>query len=956
MLGPIPNVVYAYEPWELDLGRRELRSRGTPVVLGHRAFEIVEVLAQARGQLVTKDHLMERIWRGVTVGDNTLRVHIHAVRKALGPDRDMLKTASGQGYRLIGNWTVQPGEATEAPPVLQPRPQASDRPPTNFPALVSRLVGRSTEVQRVRDLVSAYRVVTMTGPGGIGKTVLALKAARGLLADFEDGAWFVELASLSDAALAPSTVAATLEMKLGGERITAESLAHAIGARHLLLVLDNCEHLIDAVAALVEVLTRLCPRVTVLATSREVMRIQGEYVYRVPPLDVPALEQEASDIILGHSAVELLVARAKALDTGFSPPPEDLPSIAEICRHLDGIPLAIEFAAARAAFVGTRQVVADLRNRFAPLTSGRRTAIPRHRTLRAALDWSYELLSEEEQRLLRHLAVIPAGFTFEAAQAVGSLGRAGASIVEELSSLASKSLCERVDSTALTRWRLLETIRAYALEKLLEKGEYPDAVRRHAEYLRDLVSPVAAGSTSWLSRDDVARCGRELDNVRAALDWAFSPDGDVEIGATLTAAFAPIWQTLSLVGECRERVESMLAIRAPDIHLNQAIELRMWFAYGESLTMTFAPVERTRAALRKKMELTAGIDDADLQAGLLYIQWSVALMSGDHGAALIAARQLVAITPRGGDAMKLASDRVLGTSLLYAGELAAAQDHLQRVVDFYAAPSDGHHSALFRRDPQVLARVRLGRVLGLRGYMDRAYAEARSSFEMAQSSGAGITVCWVLHDALCPLALMTGDLAAAEGAIAAMSTWAIRIDATLWKMMATCWKGKLLIERGEFARGIELISPTLEACEQSGWQMGHTQFLGCLAEGLAGLGHLEEARAKLERAIAWADQNGENWYRAELMRMKGELMLRLSPSPLVIEAEDCFRMANEIAREQGALSWELRIALSLARLRMTQGRPGEVRQFLAPVYERFTEGFDTPDLRAARALLDRPAS
>ena len=768
MPGATPNLVYACEPWEIDLGRRELRSRGAPVALGHRAFEIVEVLARAGGQLVTKDDLMERIWPGAIVGDNTLQVHISAVRKALGPDRGMLKTSHGRGYRLVGDWTVRHGEATEATPCPS-RPQPAERPPTNFPAIVSQLVGRSTAVQRVRDLVSAYRVVTLTGPGGIGKTVLAVKAARGLLTDFEHGAWLVELASLSDAALAPSAVAGVLELKLGGERVTAESLARGIGDRHLLLVLDNCEHLIDAVATLVETVMRLCPRVTVLATSREVMRIQGESVYRVPALDVPALGQEAPDIILGHSAVELFVTRAKALDTGFSPQPEDLPSIAEICRHLDGIPLAIEFAAARAAFVGTEQVAAGLRNRFALLTSGRRTAIPRHRTLRAALDWSYQLLSKEEQRLLRHLAVFPAGFTFEAAQAVGGIGRAGQSIVEELSSLVSKSLCERVNSTPPTRWRLLETIRAYALEKLTQNGEYPGAARRHADYLRDLISPMAAGSRAWLSRDDVARCGRELDNVRAALDWAFSPDGDAEIGARLTAAFAPIWQMLSLMGECRDRVESMLATRAPDIQLSQATELRMWIAYGEALTMTFAPVERTRAALKKAMDLAAGVDDVDLQAGLLYMQWSVEFVSGHHGAALIAAQQLAAVTPRGGDTMRLAGDRILGASLLCAGKLTDAQDYLQRVVDLYVAPSDGHHSTLFRRDPRVLARVRLARVLSLRGYMDRAYAEARSSFEMAQSSGAGITVCWVLHDALCPIALMTGDLAAAEAAIMALT-------------------------------------------------------------------------------------------------------------------------------------------------------------------------------------------
>jgi predicted ATPase/DNA-binding winged helix-turn-helix (wHTH) protein len=947
-----PNLVYACEPWEVDLGRRELRSRGTPVALGNRAFEIVEVLARAGGQLVTKDDLMERIWPGAIVGDNTLHVHIAAVRKAFGSDRRMLQTSPGRGYRLVGGWTAQRGEAAAVPPQL--RVESAERPPTNFPVIVTQLVGRSAAVQRVRDLVSAYRVATLTGPGGIGKTALAMKAVRGLLTDFEHGAWLVELASLSDAALAPSAVAGALGLKLG-ERVTAESLARGIGDRHLLLLLDNCEHLIDAVAALVEAMMRLCPRVTVLATSREIMRIQGESVYRVPALDVPALGQHVPDHILGHSAVELFVNRAKALDAAFSPQPEDLPSIVEICQHLDGIPLAIEFAAARAALVGTEQVAAGLRDRFALLTSGRRTAIPRHRTLRAALDWSYQLLSKEEQRLLRHLAVFPAGFAFEAAQAVGGIDRDGQSIVEDLSSLVSKSLCERVNAAPPTRWRLLETIRAYALEELARNGEHPGAARRHAEYLRDLVSPVAAGSRAWLSRDDVSRCGRELDNVRAALDWAFSPDGDTEIGAGLTAAFAPIWQALSLMGECRDRIERMLATRAPD-HLSQAAEWRMWVAYGEALAMSFAPVERIRASIRKARDLTADVDDVDLQAGLLYLQWSVEFMSGDHGGALDVARQIAAVAPRGGDAMRLTGDRIVGASLLCAGELADAQDHLQRVVDFYVSPSDGHHSTLFRRDPHVLARIRLANVLGLRGYMDRAWTEARSSFEKAQSSGAGITVCWAAHDALCPVALMRGDLAATEEAIAAMTHWATRIDATLWKMMATCWTAMLLIRRGEFARGVELMSPTLEACERSGWQMSYPQFVAGLAEGLAGLGHFDEALSRLERATAWVDRKQEGWYRAELVRKRGEVMLQQSAGSHAAEAEACFRTASEITRQQGALYLELRSAISLARLRVIQGRHNEVRHVLAPIYGRFTEGFDTPVLHAAKALLDGPSS
>jgi predicted ATPase len=824
------------------------------------------------------------------------------------------------------------------------------RGPSNLPAIVSELIGRSMSVQRVRDLVSAYRVVTLTGAGGMGKTTLAIKAAHSLLADFEHGAWLVELASLSDAALVPSAVAGVLGLKLGGERATSESLARAIGDQHLLLVIDNCEHLIDAVTSLVEAVMQLCPRAAVLATSREVMRTEGESAYRVPPLDIPNRAQETPDSILSCSAVELFITRARAPDMGFAPLPEDLPSIAEICRQLDGIPLAIEFAAARAAFVGAQQVAAGLSDRFGLLTSARRTAVAQHRTLRAALYWSYQLLSKEEQRLLRHLAVFPAGFTFEAVQAVDGVGRADQSMIELLSSLVSKSLCERVDSTSPTRWRLLETIRAYGLEKLNEEGEYPSAVRRHAEYFRDLISPIAVSSRAWLSSDDVASCAREIDNVRAALDWAFSSAGATEIGARLTVAFSPIWQNLSLMGECRDRVERMLATQPPDADLGQAGEWRMWIAYAHSLAMTLGPIERTRAVVKKAIDAAAGVDDAELQAGLLYAQWSVEFMSSDHGAALASAQRLAEVTPRGGDAMKLAGDRVLGTSLLYAGKLADAQDSLQRVVDLYVTPSDGHNPLLFVYDQRVLARARLARVLSLRGYLDRAYEEARSSFEAARSSGAGITVCWVLQDALCPIALMRGDTAGAEAAAAALNDWAGRMNATLWKTIAAGWRGKLLIDHGEAARGIELISQTLGACERSGWRMCYVQFLAHLAEGLAGLGYLDEAGGRLDRAIAWVDRHGEGWYQAELVRIKGELML-LRSKDLASEAEDCFRAANDVARQQGALFWELCIAVSLARLRITQGRHDEVRQLLTPVYDRFTEGFDTPALRAARTLL-----
>jgi len=588
------NLVYVYDQWEIDLGRRELRSRGIAVPLGGRAFEVVTVLVQSASELVTKDHLMERVWPGAVVGEGTLHVHISAVRKALGADRAMLKTVSGRGYRLLGSWTPQQPDATAAPVHSSLTRTSGTAPLNNFSPLITRLIGRAAACQLVRDLVSAYRVVTLTGPGGIGKTSLAIKAVRYLLPDFEDGGWIVELASLSDPGLVASTVAGTLGLKLAGE-ISAEAVARAVGERHLLLVLDNCEHVIDAAANLAETFTRLCPRITIVATSREVLRIDGESVYRVPPLDVPALGQAAPDYIMQYSAVELFVARTKALNAGFSPTAEDLASIATICRHLDGIPLAIEFAAARAAVLSVQGVAAGLRDRFALLTAGRRTALPRHRTLRATLDWSHELLPDAERRLLRRLAVFPGGFTFDAAAAVMTdTGSDASAVLDGIANLVAKSWVALDKSGAAARWSLLETIRAYALEKLVEHAEADIAAKHNALYFRDLFTPQPRGVRSSLSDEDLARCVREIDNVRAALDWSFSPAGDQAIGINLTAAYAPVWRHLSLMSECRERCERGLLGLEPHVTANMRLRMELQIALAFAIFITMGAREQAK--------------------------------------------------------------------------------------------------------------------------------------------------------------------------------------------------------------------------------------------------------------------------------------------------------------------------------------------------------------------------
>jgi len=946
--------VYQCGEWEVDLARQELRARGKWISIGSRAFEIFEVLVQTAGELVTKEDLMERVWPGAVVEDNTLQVHISAVRKALGRDRDMLKTASGRGYRLVGNWTMRLESAIASPVDPEPTQAPETAPSTNLPAAASELIGRSAAVSKLRDLLSAYRVVTLCGPGGIGKTALALEVARDQLTNFSAEVRLVELVSLSDPGLLPSVVASALGLNSAGDAISAEAVARAIGTKSMLLVFDNCEHVVDAAARLVEAIARACPRTTVLATSREVLRIEGEHVYRVAPLDVPSERYEERDDVLGRSAAQLFVARTAALRSDFSPGDEDLSAIASICRRLDGIPLAIEFAAARAATLGVREIASRLDDRFGLLTGGRRTALARHQTLRATLDWSYELLPESERRLLRRLAVFAGGFTLEAAAAVtNDAGNAPSVVVEGIANLVAKSLVTLDGSAAAERWRLLETIRAYALEKLVESGEIAQAGRRHAEYFRDIFAPTASRSLLQPAIADMARYGREIDNVRAALGWAFSPVGDPTVGVILTAGYLPVWLHFVLQSECRERIERALDSLGSELDLNPQLQMQLHLALGLSLIYTLGSVDRTRTTLAKALEIAEILDDVDAQLRAHWALWILSLNVGECRAAQSASEQFSRVALRTGDkAAVIFADRLAGTALQYVGQLGEAQLHLERVLEFYVAPEDKRHTIWLQFDQLVMARAMLARVLWLRGCVDQAVYQAQASLEGAQAKEYRVSICEALRLAVYPVTVMTGDYLAAERAVTKLIDIAAINGAPFWGLLGRCLRGTLLIRRGEFGTGAALLRSALDACERTGWMVWYTEFLGVLAEGMAGLRRLNEAHTTVDKAIAWAERGGELWYVAELFRNKGEFLLQGGEDHAISAAEDCFRRALEVARGQGALFWELRAALSLARLKSSQGRPNDAREALEMLCQRYPAGLETPDLRSARAMLD----
>jgi predicted ATPase/DNA-binding winged helix-turn-helix (wHTH) protein len=465
---------------------RELSAEGTPIALGSRALEVLSVLVEAGGELVTKDELLSRVWPTTIVEENNLQFQISSLRKALGPDRDFIRTVSGRGYRFVGEVSV---EAPRLRPDLNKR--AFDQPKAtviellpapsagNLPAPASDIVGRDAHLLDLSALVTANRLVTLVGAGGIGKTRLAIELARRLEPTF-DGVWVAELGALSDPGLVPGAVASALGLGVGA--ISPARLAASLGARPRLLVLDNCEHVVDAAASIAETLLHACASLRVIATSREPLRAEGEWVYRAPPLDVPPEGEEDLEVVLQHSAARLFIERMRAAAPSTPLAPTVAGAMTKICRRLDGIPLAIELAAARAAVLGVEALAARLDDRLSLLTDGRRTAPARHQTLRATLDWSYELLSEPERVVMRRLAVFAGDFTTEAVALAAGFGDVGAAeAVQCLEGLVAKSVVATDLGNPAPRYRFLETMRGYALDKLAESGEFDAVATRYAE-------------------------------------------------------------------------------------------------------------------------------------------------------------------------------------------------------------------------------------------------------------------------------------------------------------------------------------------------------------------------------------------------------------------------------------------------------------------------------------------
>jgi len=846
--------------------------------------------------------------------------------------------------RILKTRPVHPGRPEESRPASAAASPPAATPPTNLPESTSDLIGRAAAVAEVRELLAGHRLVTLIGAGGIGKTRLSLEVARELLPDFADGVWLAELAPLSEASLVPVTVAVSLKLALPDGAESPERVAAALGAKRLLLVLDNCEHVIEAAARMAEAVLRAAPHAHVVATSREPLRAPSEYVYRVPSLEVPLENTQDREDLLQTAAVSLFVARTRAVAGHFSPDARSAATIGEVCRHLDGIPLAIELAAARAATLGLDEVAARLDDRFRVLTGGHRTALPRQRTLRATLDWSYELLAPIERTVLHRLAIFAGNFTLEAASAVATAQDLDApAVVDILTNLAAKSLLVVEIAGGGTQYRLLETTRVYALEKLADSGELDQVARRHAEHYQVVFE---RGEAEWdrPTLEWLAVYGRHLDNVRTALDWAFSPSGDGSIGVALTTSALPLWFHQSLLLECRGRIERALASLAESPGRDRRREMQLRTALLVALRHTReAAAPDTIAAWTTVLDMAKGLADTLYQQAALWGLWLVHITRGEARTALALVDRFCGLATDPAD--RLRGERMMGASLHYLGDQANARQILEGVLSRHVAPDRLSRTVPFQYG-QPNARLILSRVLWLQGFPDQGLRLAAGSVEDARAIDLAVGVCYALEIASL-VSIWSGDLVATERYVTELLDYSARHALAAWHRPAQCYDGVRLIKRGELGEGLELLRTGLDDVPYFPFM------LGTLAQGLTAAGHVAQALATIDEALAKCERDEERWWFAELLRIKAEVMLSAEGADAAAAAEAHLQDALSWTRRQGALSLELRCATDLARLWHQQGQAVPARDLLAPIYARFTEGFDTADLKAALEITER---
>jgi len=920
---PVEKTVH-FGPYRVHPRQRLVMEGGQPLRLGRRAVEILLVLLEHAGQVVSKQQLIARVWPKSVVEDTNLRVHVAALRKALGDGQAgqrYIVTVAQRGYSFVAPVTSEPPEQL----ARIPHPSLAG----NLPPRRTRVIGRQGLVESLVAQLPRKRFITLVGSGGIGKTTVALRVAERLIGQYRDGTHLLDLGSLNDPAMIAPNLCALLELS-PQDGAPLEAILRPLKDRHFLLVIDTCEHLIDAVALLCETLLRGAPHLHILATSREGLRAEGEHVQRIDSLALPprgmAIEGYPA---LEYPALQLFAERAMASQDDFELTDHEVPLIVDICQRLDGIPLAIELAAAQVGRFGLEELRRQLQGSVALLAHDNHAGAPRQQTLRATLDWSFALLTACEQTCLRRLAVFVGSFNLASAAAV-IVGQhvAPEQVLVSVSQLVAKSLLNVEIGDEEVRYRLLDTTRSYALEKLIAEGELAASQARHAERCLTLMEQAEKDWEHIPTRQWIARYATYRDDIRAALDQGLGPHGSHSVAIRLTARTLPLWQELSLLKEhglyVNKARDLLQGTASPCPRLTLALEL----AHASLNYHTEGGTPATVAAFATARRLAQQCEDLAGELRALSGHMAVNLSCGRYQQALEQCQDFDRLGPPGDPALSLSTQRLRVLALHFIGDQDAARHDAEQVIQRLA--QSGHlsrftHGFGVQYEQSVAALTILARILWLQGFPEKARRTANLALQIALQINHGLSICYTLAISGCMVAQYTGDHATARERLDRLKHEARKHSVRLFHDWACHF------ERAFDGAALETgPAPT-----------------SLIQDMVVTVRPDTVSPTQIERAHSGA----AGWCSAEILRAAAEALLAQEDAGAEAPAEAHLQAALAVARRQGARAWELRGAISLARLWQRQGRDAAAHDLLGPVYRGFTEGFDTPDLSEAGVLL-----
>ncbi len=949
---------YAFGPFCVVPAKRLIAKNGIPIEIGGRALDLLIALLENPGRVLSKRELIRRVWPDIVVEEGSLRFHMNALRRILADGEGgarYIATQVGVGYAF-----VTPIEKTHPEPAATPgdnSPASAGVEAVGYVSSVgslpprAKLIGREADVRLIADHLQQPKLFTVVGPGGVGKTSLVVDVAHQIASHDYERVRFVDLAQVEDAALVPSALAGSLDIPVQAEDPLFVLLAHLRG-RRLLLVIDNCEHVIDAVCEVVEQIRDAAPGVGLLATSREPLRAKGEYVHWLNPLDFPSEPHHfASDELLAFPALRLFVERATSSNTTLALGEGDALLIADMCKRLEGMALPIELAAVRVASHGVKPTHTSLGERFSLGWSGRRTALPRHQTLRAMFDWSYDILSPAERLAFARLSIFVGPFSQEAAaQVIADRQIDSIAAAAILDDLASKGLVTVDHSDSMSAYRLLEMTRAYTREKLTLYGdsEVNALAFRHAAFYLNLLGKLGGSPEEIFTGS--ARLASQLGNIRSALEWSFGPHGDPGLALPLAAASTHLFLHFSLLVECRTwcaRATELLSLG----YFGTPAELELQAALGLVLMFTQGNTEAAEKALLRALDIAVSLNDRWSQLRLLGRLQIFYERIGDFASSLAWAEHAVQVGALIGDPEATAiAASLAGISHHLLGNQTLARQELENSLR-HSLPSRRSNTIHYGFDHRNRTGLALARTLWLQGHPDQAQAWAAQVEAEAAELEHAVTFCIAVIWTSC-VYIWNGDL---EKATASLDTFSRISQANAFRPYLSAAKGlraAVAIRSKTAGNAVSVLEESLHQLHGMRYELLTTSFEIALAEGLIMEGQHEKAASLLARTIDHCHQSGDAFALPELLRIQAGVVQALEPDNEGL-AEEILTESLQLSRQQGARAWELRTSMDLARLWLDQGRRTQASELLRACRSWVTEGFGTLDVRELHAIEQR---